>query len=530
MVTIRKILILIHRYLGTALSLLFLMWFLTGIGMIYSRGMPRLTAQSRLARLPVLDASRIALSPSEAVEKGELGDTPRQVQLQMVTDRPAYRFGSRDTVTVFADNGEVLEEIGEAQARTIASRFMDIPEDKIQYLELVTEPDQWTLLQRQLPMHKFSIDDPNHTELYVSAATAEVAVLTTRKSRALAWISTIPHWLYFEGLRTNSDLWYKSVVWLSGIGSVLALLGIVLGFVQFRYRRPVTLPYSGMMKWHYALGLFFGVLTLTWVFSGLLSMEPWDWTEEDEVLGNLEEAFTGGQLDVSQFPAIDAREWNALIGDRPVKEVRFARIDGSPYYIVRAAQDAAPLLGAPDGGHQPYYVSRNSDSERLVISAKPLALQSEPFTAQSITDRLKQAAPHAPIVESALLTEYDSYYYSRDGEIQLPVVRVKFDDPAKTWVYIDPQVNQVVAQVQRNNRIERWLYNGFHSLDFPFWYYRRPLWDIGVILLSIGGAVLSGFGVILGVKRILRNAKRGLRWLGSRIPSGSEVRSPTSGD
>jgi hypothetical protein len=312
---------------------------------------------------------------------------------------------------------------------------------------------------------------------------------------------------------------------------VLALLGIVLGFVQFRYRRPVTLPYSGMMKWHYALGLVFGVLTLTWVFSGLLSMEPWDWTEEDEVLGNLEEAFTGGQFDVSQFPAIDAREWNALIGDRPVKEVRFARIDGNPYYIARAAHDAAPLLGAPDGGHQPYYVSRNSDSERLVISAKPLALRSELFTAQSITDRLKQAAPSAPIVESALLTEYDSYYYSRDGEIQLPVVRVKFDDPAKTWVYVDPQVNQVVAQVQRNNRIERWLYNGFHSLDFPFWYYRRPLWDIGVILLSIGGAVLSGFGVILGLRRIVRNAKRGLRWVTARlVTSPSEVRTPTSGD
>jgi hypothetical protein len=532
MVTIRKILILIHRYLGTALSLLFLMWFVTGIGMIYSRGMPRLTAQSRLARLPVLDVSRIALSPSDAVEKAEIGGSPRQVQLLMVTDRPAYRFGGRDTVTVFADTGEVLEEIGSAQAGTIARRFMDIPEDKIHYLELVTAPDQWTLLQgRNMPMHKFAVDDPNGTELYVSAANAEVSVLTTRKSRALAWISTIPHWLYFAALRTNSDVWYKLVVWLSGIGSVLALLGIVLGFVQFRYRRPLTLPYSGMMKWHYAFGLFFGVLTLTWVFSGLLSMEPWDWTEEDEVLGNVEEAFTGGRLDVSQFPAIDAREWSALIGDRPVKEVQFARIDGNPYYIARAAADAVPLLGAPDGGHQPYYVSRNSDSERLVIAAKPLALRNEPFTAESITERLKQAAPNAPIIESALLTEYDSYYYSRDGEIQLPVLRVKFDDPAKTWVYVDPQVNHVVAQVQRNNRIERWLYNGFHSLDFPFWYYQRPLWDIGVILLSIGGAVLSGFGVILGLKRIARNAKRGVRWVTARVVTSPDaVRTPTSGD
>ena len=88
------------------------------------------------------------------------------------------------------------------------------------------------------------------------------------------------------------------------------------------------------------------------------------------------------------------------------------------------------------------------------------------------------------------------------------MLRVKFGDPARTWVYIDPEVNQIVGQVQRNNRIERWLYNGLHSLDFSFWYYKRPLWDIGVILLSLGGAALSGIGVMMGFRRIVRAAKR----------------------
>ena len=63
MLKARKLLVLVHRYLGTALCLLFFMWFLTGIGMIYSRGMPRLTAQARLARLPVLDMERIQFRP-----------------------------------------------------------------------------------------------------------------------------------------------------------------------------------------------------------------------------------------------------------------------------------------------------------------------------------------------------------------------------------------------------------------------------------------------------------------------------------
>ena len=73
-----------------------------------------------------------------------------------------------------------------------------------------------------------------------------------------------------------------------------------------------------------------------------------------------------------------------------------------------------------------------------------------------------------------MLTEYDSYYYSRRNQTPLPVVRVKFDDPAETWAYVDPSMSQVLATVHRLDRVERWLYNGLHSLDFKFWYWSRP--------------------------------------------------------
>ena len=68
------------------------------------------------------------------------------------------------------------------------------------------------------------------------------------------------------------------------------------------------------------------------------------------------------------------------------------------------------------------------------------------------------------------------------------MLRVKFDDPHETWVYVDPALGQIVASIHRLQRVERWLYNGLHSLDFGFWYDRRPLWDIGMILLELGRA------------------------------------------
>src|SRR5688572_9856683 len=94
----RKALILSHRYLGIVLSVMFVMWFVTGIGMIYSRGMPRLTPQVRLSRLSPLDLAEVKLSPSEAATRAGLEEPAGQVTLLSVLDRPAYRFGRSLTV------------------------------------------------------------------------------------------------------------------------------------------------------------------------------------------------------------------------------------------------------------------------------------------------------------------------------------------------------------------------------------------------------------------------------------------------
>src|SRR5262245_15576216 len=81
MIWLRKSLILAHRYLGIVLSLMFVMWFVTGIGMIYSRGMPRLTPQVRLSRLSPLDLAQVRLSPSQAAERAELDPAGARVTL-----------------------------------------------------------------------------------------------------------------------------------------------------------------------------------------------------------------------------------------------------------------------------------------------------------------------------------------------------------------------------------------------------------------------------------------------------------------
>ena len=504
--TIHRWLILTHRYLGIPLSLLFVLWFASGIVMMYTGDMPRLTPEQRLARRPALDLARVALAPAAAARRAHLSPAPRRARLLTVLDRPAYRF---DGVTVFADTGERLGEVGPAGAAREASRFVSLPVDAVEYVRTLDEPDQWTLVERgQLPLHQFRVADAAGSVLYVSPRSGDVVMETTRRSRALAWLGAIPHWFYFTALRANQPVWSDVVVWTATLGCLLAALGLVLGVTQFRWRRArggvagagrvgARIPYAGWMRWHYLTGAVFGVVTLTWVFSGLLSMEPYAWTR----VRGLElppDALAGGPLDLARFPAVDAETWTRLAEGRAVKEIELLRIQDDAYYLIRATAGTGREAAAASPGPR-----------HELVAAGTLAVREERFGVESLLARLTAAVPDAPVVETALLHDYDAYYYARRREAPLPVLRVKFGDPQETWVYVDPALGRVVASAHRLGRIERWLFNGLHSLDFAFWYDRRPLWDAGVIALSIGGFASSGLGLWIGWGRVRRAIRRG---------------------
>jgi hypothetical protein len=461
--------------------------------MIYARDMPQLTPELRLERMPPLDGTRIRLNAAAAADIAQLGRDPTRLVLLSILNRPAYRFFvNQASVTVFADTGQLLEAIDPATAMEIAGRFVTLPGTTLHYVGALDKADQWTIgLRRQMPLHKIVVEDEARSELYVSDRLGEVVLLTTRGSRALAWVAAIPHWLYFAPLRTHDALWRQIVLWTSGLGVVATLVGLVLAVIQFapptpfRWTRVVSaIPYAGAMWWHYVFGVIFGMFALTWVFSGMLSMEPWFWASDGGTGSGIHQALMGGALDPSLFPPVDpSRVSQALQGDA-VKEVEFVRRQGNPYYVVN---------GSAPG--------------RVLIAAGSFDRRRDPFSVESILKRVEAGNPGVPVSDVGLLSAYDSYYYARDRRPPLPVLRVKFDDPDATWFYIDPAMSQIVGRYTRRERLQRWLYNGLHSLDFSFWYY-SPFWDVGVIGLCSGGAVLSAIGVVIGFKRVRRSVKR----------------------
>lgn len=491
--------IISHRYLGIAISLVFILWFASGVVIIYTGGMPSLTEAERLQHQPDLDLTQIRLTPRQAQLVSSSESNPK---LLMIMGRPAYQFAGRQLRTVFADDGTVLSS-DMISSRQIAADFLATNVNLVERVGRIEEVDQWTIgLRGQLPLEKFSAGDKDGTEIYVSPERGQVVLSTTKNDRILAWLGAIPHWMYFVDLRKRTGLWTDTVIWLASLGTLLATFGLILLFTQWRSVRPFrfskAIPYQGLMRWHYLCGMLFGLITLTWVFSGLLSMEPYAWTTA-RGLAISREVFAGGDIELQAFAQLNnaqaQRQLQRLADGQDIKEIEFKRIQGDHYYQV--------TIGSSDS-HWGF--------ENILVSAEALQLRRDLFPTDYMTSHLQAAVSNFELVFSDVLDEYDNYYYSRPtaaGPVApLPLLRVTFNDPAATRYYVDLKTSELVYQSHRLGRLKRWLYNGLHSLDFGFWYARRPLWDIVVIVLLLGGLMLCSIGCYLGIRRLLKNSKQ----------------------
>jgi hypothetical protein len=514
----RKLLAYTHRWMGIALCVLFVAWFLSGIVMMYAR-MPGLADEERLARAPALDLSAVTLSPAEAAER--YGIPVDRVRVGMFGTRPVYRFGGREQTVVFADNGDYFAGVDQARAADVARRYAPGHQGQIRHAEYLTGPDQWTLGSRNaLPMHRFALDDAEDTHLYVSEVTGDVELRTTRRERFWGYLGPVMHWVYFTPFRRNTYAWGQFIIWSSLIGCAMCVTGIVWGLwrfsprMQFRLKRvPSTSPYTGWMKWHHIAGLTFGVLALTWAYSGLLSMGPFNWFRSPPASRTEREASTGGPLKLALLTVESMRAAVAAIEPSfAPRELETLQFRGEPYWVAYRPPSAREATRWMHIGLLPRAPLPRLE-HRYVSAVEPGRGTITTFGTEAMPEIAAAAMPGVPVRDAVWLQDYDGYYYDARGTRPLPVLRIRYADANATWLYLDPTRGGIVQRSGKVSRLRRWLYQGLHSLDFPFLYFSRPLWDFVVIVLSIGGTALSVTTMVPAWRRLRRHWRTVSAWL-----------------
>uniref|UniRef100_UPI003137DC71 hypothetical protein n=1 Tax=Ferrovibrio terrae TaxID=2594003 RepID=UPI003137DC71 len=105
-----------------------------------------------------------------------------------------------------------------------------------------------------------------------------------------------------------------------------------------------------------------------------------------------------------------------------------------------------------------------------------------------------------------LVKQADHYWYSHHVERPLPVLRIEFDDPDRTWFHIAPGTGDILQRTNANQRLYRWLFNALHSFDLRILIANRPAWDVLLWAMSAVGFVMSISGVVIGWRRLRRKA------------------------
>jgi len=407
------------------------------------------------------------------------------------------------------------------------------------YYEMpMTGPDMFTHspgLQNFMPMHRIALDDDADTRLYVSEKSGDIVMRTDNTSRFYGFLGYNLHTLFFF---RQQSWWTPALHWLSWLGLGMTALGFGLGIWRFTrkpmyVRRGVTYrtPYAGWWRWHHYAGLVFGVMMLTWLVSGLISISA--------IPGFAESPYTPNQIQAgartlqgfgaaTDFKPLTisgiqnaARKLSAVF---PIKELELQYFNGVPYFLAYRTPTADELE---------HWVARSAldfntltlEQEHLFVAASDT--DAEPFTDFSEAELLKAAAtamPGARILEQTWLTEFDDYYYYTLSSFDLglprpvktlPVLRIKYDDPGQTWLYLTPSHGQIL-KLEAIDRRNRWGYYGLHGLDFAALYNQRPLWDIVVIVLLLGCFAMSTTTLVPMYRRLRRHFFRILsaaKWL-----------------
>jgi hypothetical protein len=384
-----RLLILIHRYLGIALGVIVALWCLSGFVMMYVQ-YPDVSEREYLAGLPLIDASACCIANEDV-----LG------QLDGVDEPPANRCFARDSAVTWASWSTSRRAGG---SRPLIRR--------LPCCRQMHSRDQWTVagyFDAYRPLYQFAADDDAGTQLYISSVNGQLIQATSFSERFWNWFGAVTHWIYPTALRQNTALWSQVVIWLTIASLFLVVVGIYLGIVQYgRRANGSKSPYEGLNLWHHYSGLIFGLVTVTWLFSGLLSMNPWGAFEGDS---GFEERsrLQGGAVSSAGLSNIVAALGDSALPHGTV-QLRSSMIDGK---LALIAKDSA---------------GRATRLHRSTLQPEPLP--------EDIWNRVSSLVrPDVPVRQAGVLDSGDNFYFSHHEEVSFPVYRIEFDDTEQTRYY-----------------------------------------------------------------------------------------------
>lgn len=500
---LNKFMYAVHRILGTVLCLVFLMWFLSAFVMMYHR-FPRVGTSQIRQRTELLSATEGQWPAIDSV----LARLPEKTRVRSLTlDR--YLGQTKFTVT---SSGNDIELPVNADEPVLAGdeRLQRIIKvwgegEAVASIDTLQELDQFVpfgSMKKELPIYRYNFSGPEKYQLYIGSQTGRILQFTDKDSRFWAWLGAIPHWIYFTWLRQQQSLWVNTVIVLSALGCIVVISGIWVGVDVWRKSRRASKksgrsvkPYrKKWYRWHYVLGLVFGIFCLTFVFSGMMSMMDTPQWMHHTVMTVTPSRILHASKPAPQKYALDYRK---VVAEYPeAKEIAWSNFRDHPYYTV-TGDSLQAFIDATDTVVKPLMLSPTEIEEGV----RQVYLADSVFNGQ------------VPDIKTEQLDHFETYYRNMTnmlhGVSQLPVWKLTVDDPDHSTFYIQPETGSI-RYVSTSTRLHYWMYTALHRMRIGFLNSNTTARKTLLWILLLGGTAVSASGVVLGVnyaRRKLRHKK-----------------------
>lgn len=481
----------IHKISGLVIALFFVMWFVSGIVLLYHK-YPKVDEQDTYRQAEVLDSHNLpsiydmpGMTDTTKIKtlsvSRDLGNTVWTISAASSRKDNAMDKRSKGDKS-FIFTGDTLipqKKITAAQIDSIACLWA--ASNAISKVDTLIERQQWILYDRfekSLPILRYHFDNTDKTEIFISMKNGEVVQASTKPERVWAYLGAIPHKFYIQGVRTNTERW-KTIMLIGGLICLIAAMsgmyiGIYYIFINKKKRHTFASPFKKRMwRYHHIAGLIFGIFLIGWGISGALSTQripKWMVDYEGDYTVSATKLWGKKPLKLKDYK-LDYRKVFDKYPD--VKSISWQHFGKTPAYLVVS-------------GDKEYYVdaSKTDKVVQLEISEAEIASAVERYFGDDVKFKM------------TLMDDYDEYYLSSKGQQPLPVWKVDIDNEDGSRLYVSPS-DGYVKYLNENRVVKKWLFAACHYLDIKYFVLHRTLRYACLWILAIGCVFVIVTGVAI---------------------------------
>lgn len=396
-----------------------------------------------------------------------------------------------------ATTGLALPATADQQyAEQLARYFAQDSTAKVAYAERLTAFDgEYKFVNRLLPVWKITFDRPDGLAVYVETMPARLATFNNHTRSIFIRVFDLLHnWSFLELIGGNA---FRVLVMLGLLGIILAstVSGLVIyGFMWKRFRKPRTATDQAgwLRKYHRQVGLAVAFVTFTFAGSGAyhvyLKLHP-----DDRLRYQHAPAVPLGQLRID-LTALPLR-WET------VQNVALAEFEGQVYYqVFQLPTEAKATTGASPG--QPLEAVQPEQVTYYSASTGQLQPDGALRHARFLANAFLAEASGSALVPAIEKTELVDHFEGEYGFInkRLPVVKVAYNTPEKTTLYVEPATSRLAARVQNADRYEGLSFAFLHKFHLIGTAAGKDLRDLLMMLSALGVLSVSLLGLWLFVK------------------------------